>query len=282
MAAEGVHVAHLGNVAAVSLHRPKAGNAITWDVVLGLPRVLRALADDGRVKCVLLHGLGPAMDNKNFCAGADLNMLADTVVKAGPDECPAASRRAFVDKVELMQKMCSALEECRVPVVAAVHGAVYGAAIDLVTAADIVVTDANAKWCVKEIDLAVTADLGTLQRLPRLVGPMRAKELAYTARVFSGHDATAYGLCLSAHESPRATFDAALKIAEAIASKPSVAMRGAKETLLHATAEATSVSDGLRFVRHLNAHALPSTEGAKLLEQAFRSRGIPPPAHAKL
>ena len=127
-------------------------------------------------------GHGTSSSSRHFCAGADLGMLARLLKAATPsgDACPATARRRFLAGVERLQDMCTSLELCTKPVVAVVHGCAYGAAIDLVTAADVVITTADAKFCVKEVDLAVTADLGTLQRLPRLVGAMRAKELTYS------------------------------------------------------------------------------------------------------
>lgn len=133
------------------------------------------------------------------------------------------------------QESFNSLERCPVPVVAAVHGSCVGAGVDLVSACDVATCSADACFCVKEVDLAIAADMGSLQRLPGLIGAGRTAELALTARTFHGPEAAAMGLVAqcAAHGGRDAALQSATAIATAIASKSPVAVMATKRVLLH-------------------------------------------------
>lgn len=144
------------------------------------------------------------------------------------------------------------------------HGACVGAGVDIITACDIRVCTAGARFCVKEVDLAITADMGTLQRLPPLVGEGRARELALTARSFDGREALRMGLVTGCHETVAECVAAAADIARLIAAKPPLAVVGTKAVLLQRRQR--SVQDSLDYVAMWNSALLLSNE----LEAVFQ------------
>ena len=157
-----------------------------------------------------------------------------------------------------MQDFCTCLERCPKPVLAAVHGACVGAGVDLITAADVRLCAPSAKFCVKEVDLAITADLGTLQRLPTLVGEGRARDLALSARTIDAQTALAYGLVTRVCESDSKFEADAVALAAQLAKKPRLALMGTKRIMLQGRGK--RVEDGLTDVAVWNAAMLWSHE----------------------
>ena len=140
-------------VAVLELARPAAANALSATAFVELREAMRELGADPDVRCVVLRGQG-----KHFCAGADLSALASAAPR-GDDPCPGRERERLYAQIIAWQAAMTSLEDCRVPVVAAVHGACVGAGVDLITAADVRLASADATFCVKEVDLAIVADL---------------------------------------------------------------------------------------------------------------------------
>ena len=141
-----------------------------------------------------------AASGSSFCGGLDLDTNEVAKQALGLSHpgtaliCPARQRLALIERIKQYQDSISALEACPVPVIAAVKGHCIGGGIDLITAADVRYCTRDARFSVKEADVAITADLGTLQRLPRIVGDGTARELALTARTFGGEEAKRIGL----------------------------------------------------------------------------------------
>lgn len=214
---------------------------------------------------IVLSGAG-----RNFCAGIDLAALEGQGLMQPPkgsDACEGRARMRFLSFVDMLQEAMTACERCSCPVIAAIHGACFGAGIDLTTACDIRFCTADAKFCVKEADLAITADMGTLARLPGIVGDGVARELALTARTFSGSEAQALHL-VSATFPDRATLmQGAEAVASDIAGKSPLAVTGTKRVLLHARDH--SVAENLEYVALFNAAALP---GSKDLHEVFAAK----------
>eukprot|EP00878_Enallax_costatus_P028118 GHUV01030332.1.p1 GENE.GHUV01030332.1~~GHUV01030332.1.p1 ORF type:complete len:156 (+),score=46.16 GHUV01030332.1:763-1230(+) len=148
-------------------------------------------------------------------------------------QCPARLREKFRHDILAMQEAFSVLEQCRFPVIAAVQGACVGAGVDLVTAADLRFCSRDAYFCVKEVDLAITADLGTLQRLPAIIGHGAAAELALTARNVPGPEAASLGLVSRCYDSPSDMMTGVTAMAQQIAEKSPLAVTGTKQILLH-------------------------------------------------
>ena len=172
----------------LSLNRPNYRNALSRDFFTEFPKVFFSLDQNPDANVIVLTAAGD-----HFCAGIDLanlSSIADQAVSGDRGRDGERLRRA----IKLMQDAITALERCRKPVIAAIHGACIGGGVDIVTACDVRYCSDDAFFSVKEVDLAITADLGTLQRLPSIVGYGHALELALTGRRFSGQEAKELGL----------------------------------------------------------------------------------------
>jgi enoyl-CoA hydratase/carnithine racemase len=221
---------------------------------------LGAMAD---VRCVLLHGEG-----RHFCSGIDLGSFT-TLMSGDPTACPARRNTQLYRNIQKLQAAVSSLEDCRVPVVAAIHGACLGGAIDLVLSADIRLATRESSWGVIEAELGFAADLGTLARLPRVVGEGRARELALTCRRFSGAEALQYGLVTSTFDDLTALMTEARALAARLAASSPLAMTATKAELLHGRDR--RVGDALDHIAWRNAATLASDDLTKAL--AARSSG---------
>lgn len=250
-------------VGRLTLSRPEKSNALdaaAWSELARAVALLAAACRSGRVRCVLLDAEGP-----NFCAGLDLSLLRESMArleKGGgadgddKDDDPAGRRERFYGEIRAMQRAVTSLErELPVPVVAAVSGACVGAGVDLVCAADVRLCSDDAVFCVKEVDLAIAADLGSLQRLPSLVGLSCAAEWALTARHVPAAEAERRGLVARACGDRAALAAEALRVARGLAAKPPRALRGTKRALLRAR-DAPCVAAGLEAIARENMSAL--------------------------
>jgi enoyl-CoA hydratase len=171
---------------------------------------------------------------------------------------PARSREALRRLILDLQDCLSTVERCRKPVLAAIQGACIGGAIDLVTCCDMRYAAAEVQFSVREIDVGMTADVGTLQRLPRLIPDGVARELAYTGRSVDGAEAKAIGLVNQVYATPETLLDGVRAIARRIAAKSPLAIRGTKEMLNYGRDH--SVADGLNYVATWNAAMLISAD----------------------
>jgi enoyl-CoA hydratase len=254
------------HVAEIRLARPERSNAMNETMWQELRSAMQWADVTPDVRVVVLGGAG-----RNFCSGIDLSMLAGidaAVAQHDPARRHEALRRLILD----LQDCLSSIERCRKPVLAAIHGACVGAAIDLVTCCDMRFGSAGAYFSVREIELGMVADVGTLQRLPRLVPDGVARELAYTGRTFDAAEATRIGFLNRAYESEEALIDGVREIARTIAGKSPLAIRGTKEMLNYGRDH--SVADGLNYVATWNAGMLMS---ADLTESMAAMREKRPP-----
>jgi enoyl-CoA hydratase len=240
------------HIAEVRLNRPDKSNAMNaamWQEI----RQAFAWADaTPEVRVAILSGEG-----KNFCAGIDLAMLASIqqqIAHADGARSREALRRLILD----LQDCLSSIERCRKPVLAAIHGACVGGALDLVTCCDMRYAAPDAIFAIKEIDLGMVADVGTLQRLPRLIGEGMARELAYTGRNVDADEAEELGLINFKFGDFSRLTAAVRKIAQTIAAKSPLAIRGTKDVLNFSRDH--SVADGLNYVAGWNAAMLLSAD----------------------
>lgn len=173
----------------LNLNRPSHRNALSRDFFSEFPNALAALDQNPDVNVVVLSGAGA-----HFCAGIDLTTLGWISDKSlsGSDRGRAGEK--LRREIKFLQDAVTSIERCRKPVIAAIHGACIGGGVDIVTACDVRYCTEDAFFSVKEVDLAITADLGSLQRLPAIVGYGHAMELALTGRRFSGLEAKDLGL----------------------------------------------------------------------------------------
>ena len=237
--------------------RPEKSNAMNrpmWSELRATMRYLDALP---AARVIVLTGAG-----KNFTAGIDLDMLM-SIGGRQTERCPARMRENLRLSILDLQDVISSLDQCRKPVLAAIHGACVGGGVDLVTAADMRYCTADARFIVKEIDLGLVADVGTLQRLPKVIGDGMARELAYTARPVDGAEAKEIGLVNRCYPTRDAMLAGVREIAKAMAAKSPLAMRGTKEMIRY-TRDHT-VSDSLNMMAIWNAALLVSED----LTEAF-------------
>ncbi|MCO5158225.1 MAG: crotonase/enoyl-CoA hydratase family protein [Aquamicrobium sp.] len=236
-----------GPVALILLNRPDKANSMTPDFWADLPRIVDALARDESVRCAILAGEG-----RHFTGGMDLAAFASLAGLFQQE--PGRAAYAMRDLILSLQNAFNALERARLPVIAAIHGACVGAGIDMITACDLRIASADAYFSVEEIHIGMAADVGTLQRLPKLIAPAVAAELAYSGRRFQADEAKAIGLVSAVHADKEALMDAARQMAHDIAKRSPLAIAGIKRNLAYARDH--SVADGLDYIATWNAGML--------------------------
>ena len=224
------HVAHL------VLSRPEAMNTMGPVFWRELDEVLDHINKRGQARALVLSSTG-----KHFSAGMALDVFGGAIQM---DDASPEGRAAIADLLGGLQATFTRLETLRIPVIAAIHGGCIGGAVDLVTAACIRYATADAFFCIQEINIGMVADVGTLQRLPKLVPLGVVKELAYTGRRMPAARAREVGLVNEVFDTPEACLAAALQCAREIAAKPPVAIWGSKQVIHYAREH--SVEDSLR------------------------------------
>lgn len=239
-------------VATVTLNRPEKANAMEEAMWRELRTAMRWADETPEVRCVVIQANG-----KHFTAGIDLAMLAGLGAQI-KDADEARSREKLRRVILDLQDTLSSIEQCRKPVLAAIHGACVGGGIDLITACDMRYCSADARFTVKEIDVGMTADVGTLQRLPKLIGDGMARELAYTGRYMDASEAKDCKLVNRVFDSVEALQSGVRDIALNIAAKSPLAIRGCKEMITYARDH--SVADGLNYIATWNAAMLMSKD----------------------
>ena len=240
-----------GPVALLVMNRPDKANSMTPEFWTELPRIVGALGRDESVRCAVIAGEG-----RHFTGGMDLAAFASLTGLFQKE--PGRAAYAMRDLILALQDAFTALERARFPVVAAIHGACLGGGIDMITACDIRIASADASFAIEEINIGMAADVGTLQRLPKLIAPGIAAELAYTGRRFDADEAKAIGLVSSVHADKEATLAAAWRMAHDIAKKSPLAIAGIKRNLAYARDH--SVADGLDYIATWNAGILRPAE----------------------
>ena len=193
----------------VRLNRPAQRNALSPAAFAEIPRAMSLLDRLPAARAVVLSAAGP-----HFCAGIELGGPGNPLTAGGADTVAAAEglRRAILE----MQGALTAIERCRKPVIAAVHGACVGGGVDVVAACDIRCCSRDATFVLKEVDMAIVADLGALQRLPRIVGYGNAADLALTGRKITAMEAKEMGLVSRVFDSKKDLDAGVAKIAKGI------------------------------------------------------------------
>ncbi|AEO56050.1 hypothetical protein MYCTH_2300510 [Thermothelomyces thermophilus ATCC 42464] len=245
-------------VAHVEINRPAKLNAFHEAMWHELRAIFGRLSVDPDVRAVVLSGAG----DRAFTAGLDVAAASEGGVLASaegqgldPARKAARLRRYIAD----FQECITALEKCEKPVICVMHGIAIGLAIDISTAADIRVCAKDTRFAVKEVDIGLAADIGTLARLPKVVGSQSwVKDVCMTARDFDAQEALAVGFVSQVHESKAAALAAAFKTAALLATKSPVAVQGTKELLTHSRDH--PVEDNLRYTGVWNAAALQTND----------------------
>lgn len=247
-------------IAHVSMHRPEKANALHASAWQELESVFREISENDAVRVVVLSG----GESKHFCAGIDLEMLMSVVTS--DIKCEGRRREQIRKFVLQLQAPINTVELCTKPVIAAIHGGCIGAGVDIVTACDMRYCTNDAYFTVKEIDMGMVADLGTLQRLPKIIPDGIAREMAYTGRKVYGPEAEKYALVNRSYKNKEIMMVEVMKTAELIAQKSPLSVRGSKNILLHARDH--NVHDGLQYIAVWNAGMLLSDD----LQEAFMAK----------
>ena len=241
-----------GHIARITLDRPDRLNAMNADFWNELPAAVRALDAGGEVRAIVIDANG-----KHFTAGLDLGMFG---TPADPADATARVQKAarFRHNTALMQQTFSALEDCRVPVIAALHGGCIGGGVDLISACDLRYASRDAYLTVYEINVGLTADVGTFPRLCKLLPEGIVRELAYTGRRMGAEEGERRGLFNEVLDSKEAALERALEMAKEIAGKSPLAVHGCKRMITYARDHNTA--DSLDYVVTWNAGMLHSEE----------------------
>lgn len=266
---ERVAIEIAGGIAHVELARPGKMNAMDHDFFAQLGDTFRKLGSDPAVRVVVLSARG-----KNFTAGLDLAYAASQfapVLAEGRADAGRWAERQLRD-IAWLQSSFNAVEEARPPVVAAIHGACIGAGVDLICACDLRVASADAYFQIAEVDVGITADLGTLQRLPHLIPGGIVREMALTGRRMMAREARRLSLVTHVAVDRDAAIAAAMTVAGTIAAKSPIAVAGTKRALNQARGR--PVEDGLHDVALWNAATLANADVAEAM-RARRSKETP-------
>lgn len=233
---------------------------------LELRQVFEKLSTDSSVRAIVLSGAG----DKAFTAGLDVKAASQgTLFEEGTDSARKAV--GLRRHIEEFQDCITAVERCEKPVIVAMHGFSLGLAIDLSTAADVRVCSRDAKFAVKEVDIGLAADIGTLSRLPKVVGNYGwVKEVALSARFFGADEALRVGFVNAVYESKARAVEEAFKLASLIASKSPVAVQGTKEILNYSRDH--TVPEGLRYTAVWNSAALQTKDVSDALFSGIQKR----------
>lgn len=240
------------HIATVRLNRPEKANAMNAAMWQEIRQAFEWVDATPEARVAVLQGEG-----KYFTAGIDLQMMMGLGSQIA-DDCDARMREKLRRLILDLQDCLSSLERCRKPVLAAIAGGCIGGGIDLITCADMRYAASDAFFTIKEIDIGMVADVGTLQRLPKLIGQGITRELAYTGRKFDAAEAQGMGLVNRVFESREALYAGVQAIAAEIAAKSPLSIRGTKEMLNYARDH--SVADSLNYIATWNAAMLQSKD----------------------
>lgn len=254
-----LHVELDNHIAHVKFNRPEKANALNELAWKELKEIFEELDQADEVRIIILSGGG-----KHFCSGIDLSVLMN--ITNSDKSCEARIREILRKQIITLQASVSSVEKCSKPVIAAISGACIGAGVDIISACDMRYASEDAFFSVKEIDMGMVADLGTLQRLPRLIPEGMMRELAYTGRNVYGREAEKIGLVNRCLDSQENLLKTVCELAVTISLKSPLAIRGTKHILNYSRDH--SVADGLDYVATWNAAMLLSAD----LNEVFQAR----------
>ncbi|KAM9325356.1 delta(3,5)-Delta(2,4)-dienoyl-CoA isomerase, mitochondrial [Gastrophryne carolinensis] len=249
----------------VELNRPEKRNALNRALWREMVLCFQALAEDSNCRVVVLSGAG-----KSFTSGIDLMDLSSEFLQ-NEQEDPARIAWNLRKKVLAYQESFSVIEKCSKPVIAAIHNACIGGGVDLICACDIRYCTQDAWFQVKEVDIGLAADVGTLQRLPNIIGSRSlVNELALSARKMMSDEALSSGLVSRVFPDKSSLLPAALELASEIASKSPVAVQGTKINLIYSRDH--SVPESLNYMASWNMSMLQTEDIIKSAQAALQKK----------
>ena len=223
------------------------------DLWTDLPAVMEQLGADETVRVVVIAGTG-----SDFSVGLDLKAFGPSLVAGFGETATVAGRRQTMDQVKRMQHTMTSVARCPKPVIVAVHGYCIGAGVDLISACDIRLAARDAVFSVRETKMGMVADVGTLQRLPKILDPGRVAELTFTGRDVSADEAHAMGLVSATYDDRDELMKAAADLAAEIAANSPLAVQGSKAVL--AATETMSTDEALDYAALWSAAFLNSND----------------------
>ncbi|MCF3939469.1 MULTISPECIES: crotonase/enoyl-CoA hydratase family protein [Gordonia] len=253
------------HVAEVVLTGPGKGNAMGPDFWRELPEIFAQLDRDDDVRAVVLAGSGA-----HFSYGLDLAAMGGDLGPVLAEGAKARPRTEFHDNLRRLQAAISAVADCRKPVIAAVAGWCIGGGVDLISAVDIRYASADAKFSVREVRVAMVADVGSFARLPAIIGDGHLRELALTGKDVDAAHAARIGLVNEVLPDRDAALDTARATAAEIAANPPLVVNGIKAVLDHS--RRAGVEDSLRYVAAWNSAFLPSEDLSEAVTAVFEKR----------
>ena len=230
------HVAH------IKLNRPDKLNAMNRAFWRELPEIIRDIDDNARARCIVISSTG-----KHFSAGMDLSVFTDgssMITAGGMDH--AIRGEALRRHIHHLQETFTCLDKARMPVLAAIQGGCIGGAVDMTSACDIRYCTADAFFCIQEINIGITADVGTFPRLCKLMPEGQVRELAYTGRRLPAARAQTIGLVNEVYPDHATMMSAVMATAREIATKNPVAVSGSKVMINYARDHSTD--DALDYI----------------------------------
>ncbi|CZR52957.1 probable Delta(3,5)-Delta(2,4)-dienoyl-CoA isomerase, mitochondrial precursor [Phialocephala subalpina] len=256
-------------VAHVEINRPQKLNAFYEEMWLEFKTVFDTLSHSPDVRAIILSGAG----DRAFTAGLDVEAASQSgILVQASGEADVARKAVQIKRhVEEFQNCVGSVEKCEKPVICVLHGFAFGLALDISTCADIRIASADVKLAVKEVDIGLAADIGTLSRLPKLVGNFGwVKDVALSARVFGAEEAYRVGFVSQVHENKQKAIEAALEMAELLATKSPVAVQGTKELLNHARDH--TLLDSLRYTGVWNSAAIQTSDVERAMLSGLKKR----------
>jgi len=230
------------NVAHLRMCRPEALNSLNRAFWTELPEIVRGIDDEGSARVLVLSSAG-----RHFTAGLDYGILASALTEEDGAVGGVGRGRASLREMLLhLQEALSCLERARMPVIAAIQGGCVGGGVDLITACDMRYCTEDAFFCIQEVNIGITADVGTLQRLPKIIPDGVARELAYTGRRLPSQRAKEIGLVNEVYPTQEAMLADVMEIAREIAGHSPLVVWGSKEMLNYARDH--SVEEALNYV----------------------------------
>ena len=251
-------------IAHIVLNRADKRNSMCASFWTDLPAIVQDIDHNSKARVIVISSTGP-----HFSAGIDLEMLAGEGI-GRQDRNHAQHGAAFMATVARLQRSFTALEECRLPVIAAIQGGCIGGAVDLVTACDLRYATADAFLTIYEINVGMTADVGTFPRITHLIPEGVARELAYTGRKMPAAEAKSFGLVNNTFVDQVAMLKGVMQVAAEIASKPPLAVYGCKRAITYARDHSTA--DALDHIGVWNASMLIPQQMQEAMQAAAEQR----------
>ena len=257
------------DVAHIVLNRPDKRNSMIHEFWDELPTIVQSIDQNSTARVIVLSSTGP-----HFTSGLDTSIFGSSVESSDNPEDVEKSKRQrsakLYDTIKHMQKSFTCLEQCRIPVIAAIQGGAIGGGVDLVTACDLRYMTEDGFLSIYEINIGMTADVGTFPRITHLLPEGVVKELAYTGRRISAQEAKQHGLVNEIYTDHEAMLEATMGIALQIATKAPLAVYGSKKIINYSRDHSTA--DSLDYISLWNASMLQPDEISEAFAAAQEER----------